>query len=81
MSIDNNLAERLIKLPANGRKNFLFVGSENGGDRAAILLSVIASAKLCEVEPWAWLNAVFRELPLGSPPPTPPPAIPENHST
>lgn len=64
LAIDNNLAERLMKLPAIGRKNFLFVGSETGGDRAAILLSVIASAKLWEVEPWAWLNAVFRELPL-----------------
>ncbi len=53
-----------MKLPAIGRKNLLFVGSETGGDRAAILLSVITSAKLCEVEPWAWLNAVFRELPL-----------------
>ena len=64
LSIDNNLAERLMKLPAIGRKNFLFVGSETGDARAAILLSVIASAKLCEVEPWAWLNAVFRELPI-----------------
>ncbi len=64
LSIDNNLAERLMKLPAIGRKNFLFVGSETGGDRAAILLSMIASAKLCEVEPWAWLKAVFQELPL-----------------
>ena len=64
LSIDNNLAERLMKPPAIGRKNFLFVGSETGGDRAAILLSVIASAKLCEVEPWAWLNHLFRKLPL-----------------
>jgi transposase len=64
LSIDNNLAERLMKPPAIGRKNFLFVGSETGGDRAAILLSIIASAKLCEVEPWAWLNHLFRELPL-----------------
>jgi transposase len=64
LSIDNNLAERLMKPPALSRKNWLFVGSETGGDRAAILLSIIASAKLCEVEPWAWLNAVFRELPL-----------------
>jgi transposase len=47
LSIDNNLAERLMKPPAIGRKNFLFVGSETGGDRAAILLSIIASAKLC----------------------------------
>ena len=64
LSIDNNLAERLMKPPAIGRKNFLFVGSETGGDRAAILLSIIASAKLCGVEPWAWLNHLFRELPL-----------------
>jgi len=42
----------------------LFVGSESGGVRAAILLSLIASAKHCGVEPWAWLNAVFREMPL-----------------
>ena len=53
LSIDNNLAERQVKLPAIGHKNWLFVGSECGGDRAAILLSIIASAKLCQVEPWA----------------------------
>ncbi len=64
LSIDNNLAERQVKLPAIGRKNWLFVGSENGGDRAAILLSMIGSAKLIGVDPWAWLNAVIRELPL-----------------
>jgi transposase len=62
LGIDNNLAERLMKLPAIGRKNWLFVGSETGGERAAILLSLIASTKLCHVEPWAWLNAVFGEL-------------------
>jgi transposase len=67
LSIDNNLAERLMKPPAIGRKNFLFVGSETGGERAAILLSIIASAKLCAVEPWAWLNHLFRELPLRLP--------------
>ena len=82
LAIDNNLAERLMKLPAIGRKNFLFVGSETGGDRAAILLSVIASAKLWEVEPWAWLNAVFRELPLRlatiSDPGKPPDLLPDN---
>ena len=42
----------------------LFVGGQSGGDRAAILLSIIASAKLCKVEPWAWLNAVLKELPI-----------------
>ena len=63
LAIDNNLAERMMKLPAIGRKNWLFVGSELGGQRAAILLSIIASAKLCGVEPWAWLNALLTELP------------------
>ena len=45
LDIDNNLAERMVKLPAILRKNSLFVGSESGGQRAAILLSIIASAK------------------------------------
>ena len=64
LKIDNNLAERMVKLPAIGRKNWLFVGSETGGQRAAILLSIIASAKHCQVEPWAWLNAVLKEVPI-----------------
>jgi transposase len=64
LSIDNNLAERMVKLPAIGRGNWLFVGSKQGGHRAAILLSIIASAKYCQVEPWAWLNAVLTELPV-----------------
>lgn len=51
-------------LPAIARKNWQFVGSEAGGHRAAILLSIIASAKQCKVEPWAWLNAVLKELPI-----------------
>jgi transposase len=64
LDIDNNLAERMMKIVAIGRGNWLFVGSEAGGHRAAILLSIIASAKHCGVEPWAWLNAVLTELPL-----------------
>jgi transposase len=64
LGIDNNLAERMVKLPAIGRKNWLFVGSQTGGDRAAILLSLVASAKYCGVEPWAWLNHVIREIPI-----------------
>jgi len=63
LSIDNNLAERQVKLPAIGRKNWLFVGSKAGGERAAILLSMIASAKLIGVDPWPWLHAVMRQLP------------------
>ena len=76
LDIDNNLAERMVKLPAIGRGNWLFVGSESGGHRAAILLSIIASAKYCEVEPWAWLSAVLKELPLRLGSATEPPARP-----
>lgn len=78
LSIDNSLAERMVKPVAIGRKNWLFVGSETGGQRAAKLLSIIGSAKYCEVEPWAWLNAVLKELPLrinGANPPDKPPDL------
>jgi len=64
LAIDNNLAERMVKPPTILRNNSLFVGSESGGDRAAILLSIIGCAKHCHVEPWAWLNAVLKELPI-----------------
>ena len=46
------------------RKNLLCVASEDGGHCVEILLSIIASAKLCHVEPWAWLNDVLKQLPL-----------------
>jgi transposase len=42
----------------------LFVASQTGGRRAAILFSLIASAKANQVEPWAWLRDVFSQLPL-----------------
>lgn len=63
LSIDNNASERAMKAPALGRKNWLFVASKNGGRRAAILFSLVASAKRNQVEPWAWLRDVFQRLP------------------
>ena len=63
LSFDNNVAERLVKNPAIGRKNYLFVGSENGGHSAAIMYSLVSSAKANGVEPFAWLKAIFTELP------------------
>ena len=63
LSIDNNLAERTVKIPALGRKNWLFVASKTGGDRAAILFSLVASCKANQLEPFAYLQALFRELP------------------
>jgi transposase len=60
---DNNAAERLVKLSAIGRKNFLFVGNERGGHNAAIFYSLVSSAKANGVEPFAWLRSLFTQLP------------------
>jgi len=46
-SIDNNLAERLLRGIAVTRKNFLLLGSDSGDDRAAILYTVIETAECC----------------------------------
>jgi len=63
LSIDNNISERTVKIPAIGRKNWLFVASENGGRRAAILFSLVASCKANQVEPFAYLRDVFTRMP------------------
>ena len=63
LSIDNNAAERAMKPVAIGRKNWLFVGSPLAGRRAAVLMTLIASAKRCEVEPWTWLTTALTKLP------------------
>jgi transposase len=62
LSMDNNFAERAMRPIAVGRKNWLFVGSERAGHRAAILTSLVASCKNNCVEPWAYLKDVFDRL-------------------
>jgi hypothetical protein len=62
LAIDNNIAERAMRIPALGRKNWLFVGSRRGGERAAILFSLVASAKTNQVEPQAYLRNLFETL-------------------
>ncbi len=62
LSIDNNLSERMIRPLTIGRKNWMFLGSDTGGKAAAILYGVIASAKSNEVEPFADVRALLREL-------------------
>jgi transposase len=56
---DNNAAERALRGIAIGRKNWLFVGSENGGRRAAILFSLIATCKRHGTDPFAYLRDVL----------------------
>jgi len=58
LAIDNNVAERALRAVAIGRKNWLFAGNDEGGRRAAILYSVIASCKLHQLDPYAY----FRDL-------------------
>ena len=62
LSIDNNYAERAMRPISIGRKNWLFVGSPEAGQRAAILASLIASCKNNCVEPWAFLKDLFKIL-------------------
>jgi hypothetical protein len=66
LSIDNNISERAVKPVAIGRKNWLFVGSESAGRRAAQHMSLIASCKDNRVEPFAYLRDIFTQLPLGA---------------
>ncbi len=61
--IDNNAVENAIRPLAVGRKNWLFVGSQQAGERAAVMLSLIESAKLNGHDPWAYLKDVFERLP------------------
>ncbi len=59
LSIDNNLSERTLRMVVIGRKNYLFAGSEAGARRAAILYSLVASCKLNNLDPFAYLRDVL----------------------
>jgi transposase len=65
LSIDNNLAERLLRGIALTRKNFLFLGSNAGGDRAAIIYTVAETAKLNGLDPEAYIAALLDRLARG----------------
>ena len=52
LQIDNNRCERALRGVALGRKNWLFAGSEYGGQAAATFFSIIGSARMHEIEPW-----------------------------
>ena len=62
LAIDNNLSERTLRPCAIGRKNWLFLGNDRGGRTAATLMSLTASAKANQVEPWAYLRAAISRL-------------------
>ena len=62
IEIDNNAAERAIRPVCLGRKNWLFAGSDAGGDRAAAILSLIETAKLNGLDPEAYLRDVLGRI-------------------
>jgi transposase len=67
LAIDNNPAERALRTIAVTRKNFLFLGSEVGGERAAILYTVLESARLNGLDPEGYLADVIARLAQGHP--------------
>jgi len=62
IEIDNNAAERALRTVALGRKNYLFAGSDAGGERAAAIYSLIGSAKLNGLDPEAYLRNVLSRI-------------------
>jgi transposase len=67
LAIDNNVAERALRGIAITRKNFLFLGSEAGGERAAILYTVLESAKLNGLDPEGYLADIIDRMARGHP--------------
>ncbi len=62
IEIDNNAAERALRDVALGRKNYLFAGSDAGGERAAAIYSLVGTAKLNGLDPEAYLRHVLDRI-------------------
>jgi transposase len=60
--LTNNAAERALRCVAIGRRNWTFCGSDRGGDRAAAIYTLVATAKLNDIDPEAWLADVLRRI-------------------
>src|SRR6058998_3524314 len=60
--LSNNAAERGVRGIALGRKSWLFCGSDSGGERAAVMYSLIVTAKMNDVDPQAWLADVLARI-------------------
>jgi len=62
LEIDNNIAERALRAVALGRKNYLFAGSDRGGESAAAIYSLIGTAKLNGIDPEGYLRNVLSRI-------------------
>lgn len=63
LAVDNNACERALRGIAVGRGNWTFVGSESGGESAAVLYSLVGSCRRSGLDPWAYLRDVLTRLP------------------
>jgi hypothetical protein len=62
LTIDNNVSERTLRHQAIGRKNYLFLGSEAAGPRAAVLYTILEGAKRHRIEPWVYVRELLLRL-------------------
>src|ERR1700682_2279275 len=62
LEIDNNIAERSIRGIGTGRRNYLFFGSDSGGERAAIIYSLVESCKFNHIDPQRYLHYVLERI-------------------
>jgi transposase len=62
LTIDNNVSERRLRDQAIGRKNWLFLGNDEAGPRAAVLCTILAGAKRHRLEAWAYLRDVILQV-------------------
>jgi transposase len=67
LEIDNNIAENAMRGIALGRKNYLFAGSDTGGDRAAAMYTIMQTAKLNDVNPEVYLRQTLAKIAEGHP--------------
>jgi hypothetical protein len=62
LSIDNNLAERVLRTVVIGRKNWLFAGSDSGARRAAVIYSLVAGCKLNDIDPFEYFRDILNRV-------------------
>jgi transposase len=62
LTMDNNTSERTLRHQAIGRKNWLFLGSESAGPRAAVLYTILAGAKRHRLEPWTYVRELLMRM-------------------
>jgi hypothetical protein len=66
LPLDNTLVERALRGVSTGRRNYLFAGSDRGAMRAATIYTIIATCKLCGVEPMAYVTDVLSRIEAGT---------------